>query len=186
MSSRNILVSTGFATVHPNNKLTINAVEAAELDSFSPEVRLSSRSCSSVYNAWFIGDSCQFVGSSESRRWEWYRRRQNGSTGRSRCLRSAAACSRTKMSNSSLPKSSNKYYCIAFRISYSKFVHITSFQKSSCIYHTSKLYNPPRVTGWSVCANHPQPIVSFPALLLFFHVHFTLRMYQHRSISRNA
>lgn len=33
-------VSGGFATVHPNNKLTINAVEAAPLDAFSVEVRL--------------------------------------------------------------------------------------------------------------------------------------------------
>ena len=32
-------VSGGFATVHPNNKLTINAIEAYELDQFSPEVR---------------------------------------------------------------------------------------------------------------------------------------------------
>ncbi|KIY44397.1 epsilon subunit of F1F0-ATP synthase N-terminal domain-containing protein [Fistulina hepatica ATCC 64428] len=30
-------VSGGFATVHPNNKLTINAVEAAPLEDFSPE-----------------------------------------------------------------------------------------------------------------------------------------------------
>ncbi|CEH14477.1 probable atp synthase delta chain mitochondrial [Ceraceosorus bombacis] len=30
-------VSGGFATVHPNNKLTINAIEAYELDQFSPE-----------------------------------------------------------------------------------------------------------------------------------------------------
>jgi F-type H+-transporting ATPase subunit delta len=34
-------VSGGFATVHPNNKLTINAIEAAPLEDFSPEVRLS-------------------------------------------------------------------------------------------------------------------------------------------------
>ena len=33
------LVSGGFANVHPNNKLTINAVEAAPLDNFSVEVR---------------------------------------------------------------------------------------------------------------------------------------------------
>ena len=32
-------VSGGFATVHPNNKLTINAVEAAPLEAFSAEVR---------------------------------------------------------------------------------------------------------------------------------------------------
>lgn len=32
------LVSGGFATVHPNNKLTINAVEAAPLEDFSVEV----------------------------------------------------------------------------------------------------------------------------------------------------
>jgi len=32
-------VSGGFATVHPNNKLTINAVEAAPLEDFSSEVR---------------------------------------------------------------------------------------------------------------------------------------------------
>lgn len=31
-------VSGGFATVHPNNKLTINAIEAYNLDQFSPEV----------------------------------------------------------------------------------------------------------------------------------------------------
>lgn len=34
-------VSGGFATVHPNNKLTINAVEAAPLEDFSLEVRIS-------------------------------------------------------------------------------------------------------------------------------------------------
>ncbi len=33
------LVSGGFATVHPNNSLTINAIEAAPLEDFSPEVR---------------------------------------------------------------------------------------------------------------------------------------------------
>lgn len=33
-------VSGGFATVHPNNKLTINAVEAAPLEDFSLEVRI--------------------------------------------------------------------------------------------------------------------------------------------------
>jgi F-type H+-transporting ATPase subunit delta len=32
-------VSGGFATVHPGNKLTINAVEAAPLEDFSLEVR---------------------------------------------------------------------------------------------------------------------------------------------------
>jgi F0F1-type ATP synthase epsilon subunit len=32
-------VSGGFATVHPSNSLTINAVEAYPLDSFSPEVK---------------------------------------------------------------------------------------------------------------------------------------------------
>ena len=36
--SPNNQVSGGFATVHPNNKLTINAVEAAPLDAFSVEV----------------------------------------------------------------------------------------------------------------------------------------------------
>jgi len=35
------LVSGGFATVHPNNKLTINAIEAAPLEDFSLEVRSS-------------------------------------------------------------------------------------------------------------------------------------------------
>ena len=34
----NASVSGGFATVHPNNKLTINAVEAAPLEAFSAEV----------------------------------------------------------------------------------------------------------------------------------------------------
>ena len=32
------IVSGGFANVHPNNKLTINAVEAAPLENFSIEV----------------------------------------------------------------------------------------------------------------------------------------------------
>lgn len=35
-------VSAGFATVHGNNSLTINAVEAYPLDKFSLEVRLLS------------------------------------------------------------------------------------------------------------------------------------------------
>lgn len=30
-------VSGGFATIHPNNRLTVNAVEAYSLDQFSPE-----------------------------------------------------------------------------------------------------------------------------------------------------
>lgn len=37
-------VSGGFATVHPNNKLTINAVEAAPLEDFSLEVRVHTHS----------------------------------------------------------------------------------------------------------------------------------------------
>ncbi|KAI0930159.1 hypothetical protein AcW1_008913 [Taiwanofungus camphoratus] len=36
-ASKKWFVSGGFATVHPNNKLTINAVEAAPLDEFSAE-----------------------------------------------------------------------------------------------------------------------------------------------------
>ncbi|EGO00093.1 hypothetical protein SERLA73DRAFT_180517 [Serpula lacrymans var. lacrymans S7.3] len=36
-TSKKWFVSGGFANVHPNNKLTINVVEAAPLDSFSPE-----------------------------------------------------------------------------------------------------------------------------------------------------
>ncbi|KAI0785682.1 epsilon subunit of F1F0-ATP synthase N-terminal domain-containing protein [Abortiporus biennis] len=35
--SKKWFVSGGFATVHPNNSLTINVVEAAPLDAFSPE-----------------------------------------------------------------------------------------------------------------------------------------------------
>lgn len=35
------IVSGGFATVHPNNKLTINVVEAAPLEDFSPEASSS-------------------------------------------------------------------------------------------------------------------------------------------------
>lgn len=33
-----MLASGGFATVHPGNKLTINVIEAAPLESFSSEV----------------------------------------------------------------------------------------------------------------------------------------------------
>jgi F-type H+-transporting ATPase subunit delta len=42
------IASGGFATVHPNNKLTINVVEAAPLEDFSIEVRssLSPSTCS--------------------------------------------------------------------------------------------------------------------------------------------
>ncbi|KAK7676866.1 hypothetical protein QCA50_009492 [Cerrena zonata] len=36
-TSKKWFVSGGFATVHPNNKLTINAVEAAPIEEFSPE-----------------------------------------------------------------------------------------------------------------------------------------------------
>ena len=36
-------VSGGFATVHPNNKLTINAIEAAPLEEFSLEVTCTTR-----------------------------------------------------------------------------------------------------------------------------------------------
>jgi len=35
--SKKWFTSSGFATVHPNNKLTINVVEAAPLETFSPE-----------------------------------------------------------------------------------------------------------------------------------------------------
>jgi len=37
-----LIVSAGFATMHGNNSLTINAVEAYELDKFSSEVRFLS------------------------------------------------------------------------------------------------------------------------------------------------
>ncbi|KAJ3503536.1 hypothetical protein NLJ89_g8385 [Agrocybe chaxingu] len=36
-ATHKFFVSSGFATVHPNNKLTINVVEGASLESFSPE-----------------------------------------------------------------------------------------------------------------------------------------------------
>ncbi|KAI0690520.1 epsilon subunit of F1F0-ATP synthase N-terminal domain-containing protein [Cytidiella melzeri] len=36
-ASKKFFVSGGFATVHPNNKLTINVIEAAALDAFSVE-----------------------------------------------------------------------------------------------------------------------------------------------------
>ncbi|OCH87041.1 epsilon subunit of F1F0-ATP synthase N-terminal domain-containing protein [Obba rivulosa] len=36
-TSKKWFVSSGFATVHPNNKLTINAIEAAPLEDFSAE-----------------------------------------------------------------------------------------------------------------------------------------------------
>lgn len=67
LSGRDFLVSGGFATVHPNNKLTINAIEAAPLEDFSPEVRpshvlayITSKLCSSS------GRSCEPSRSSES------------------------------------------------------------------------------------------------------------------------
>jgi len=36
-ASKKFFVSGGFATVHPNNKLTVNVIEAAPLDAFSAE-----------------------------------------------------------------------------------------------------------------------------------------------------
>ncbi|KAI3613426.1 hypothetical protein CBS9595_004259 [Malassezia furfur] len=36
-SAKRFFVSSGFATIHPNNQLTVNAVEAYSLDAFSPE-----------------------------------------------------------------------------------------------------------------------------------------------------
>ncbi|GJE97771.1 epsilon subunit of F1F0-ATP synthase N-terminal domain-containing protein [Phanerochaete sordida] len=36
-TSKKFFVAGGFATVHPNNKLTVNVVEAAPLESFSAE-----------------------------------------------------------------------------------------------------------------------------------------------------
>ncbi|KAG7098840.1 hypothetical protein E1B28_000744 [Marasmius oreades] len=49
--SKKWFISGGFATVHPNNKLTINAVEAAPLDAFSPEaVRTNLQEASRVAN----------------------------------------------------------------------------------------------------------------------------------------
>jgi len=36
-ASKKFFVSGGFATVHPSNRLTINVVEAAPLENFSPE-----------------------------------------------------------------------------------------------------------------------------------------------------
>ncbi|KAH7916570.1 F1 complex, delta/epsilon subunit of ATPase [Hygrophoropsis aurantiaca] len=39
-ASKKWFVSGGFANVHPGNKLTINVIEAAPLDSFSPEATL--------------------------------------------------------------------------------------------------------------------------------------------------
>jgi hypothetical protein len=38
-------VSTGFATVHPNNTLTINAVEAYPIDKFSADVSTRANVC---------------------------------------------------------------------------------------------------------------------------------------------
>ncbi|KAL4402861.1 delta subunit of the central stalk of mitochondrial F1F0 ATP synthase, Atp16 [Malassezia pachydermatis] len=36
-TSKKFFVSSGFASIHPNNTLTVNAVEAYPLDQFSPE-----------------------------------------------------------------------------------------------------------------------------------------------------
>ncbi|CCU99815.1 unnamed protein product [Malassezia sympodialis ATCC 42132] len=36
-TSKKFFVSSGFATIHPNNRLTINAIEAYTVDKFSPE-----------------------------------------------------------------------------------------------------------------------------------------------------
>ncbi|WFD44875.1 delta subunit of the central stalk of mitochondrial F1F0 ATP synthase, atp16 [Malassezia psittaci] len=36
-TAKRFFVSSGFATIHPNNQLTLNAVEAYSMDAFSPE-----------------------------------------------------------------------------------------------------------------------------------------------------
>lgn len=46
-------MSGGFANVHPGNKLTINVVEGAPLESFSPEVWYSSWECPARLTYWF-------------------------------------------------------------------------------------------------------------------------------------
>ena len=43
-------VSEGFATVHPNNKLIINAIEAAPLEDFSLEVTCTTRHAQAKMN----------------------------------------------------------------------------------------------------------------------------------------
>lgn len=53
VSFLNSAVSGGFANVHPGNKLTINVVEGAPLDAFSPEVCYSFLDCSSCLISWF-------------------------------------------------------------------------------------------------------------------------------------
>lgn len=67
MNAHNIPVSGGFATVHPNNKLTINVVEAAPLDAFSPEVSSRRRLNWSNNLTIFPGCTIKSAGSVEGR-----------------------------------------------------------------------------------------------------------------------
>ena len=69
-----LLASGGFATVHPNNKLTINVIEAAPLEEFSPEARF--RFLVAVIMAYccivLTGYSCQPPGGLAGCKWEWH------------------------------------------------------------------------------------------------------------------
>lgn len=70
-----VLVSGGFATVHPNNKLTVNVIEAAPLDAFSAEVSFHEFGAvllltSSLAVAILAGCPLQLAGGFEGCKWK--------------------------------------------------------------------------------------------------------------------
>jgi hypothetical protein len=93
-------VSGGFATVHPNNTLLINAVEAYPLDAFSPEVRCSfSESCLHSVQTLLIGGSLWPSRSAKSSRRQWQRGGKGRGERRGRCAYSdfTECCERSKL-----------------------------------------------------------------------------------------
>lgn len=69
-----LLASGGFATVHPNNKLTINVIEAAPLDDFSPEARFCFLIAMTMAYCCIVltGYPCQPPGGIAGCKWEWH------------------------------------------------------------------------------------------------------------------
>lgn len=81
------LVSSGFATIHPNNKLTINVVEAAPLEDFSVEVSIIQYM--TMYNYLTQcrqGRALELARSPQSSRRKWFRSRKVGGSHRGGCI----------------------------------------------------------------------------------------------------
>jgi hypothetical protein len=80
LSSHKNIVSGGFATVHPNNKLTINVVEGAPLEDFSIEVRSMLAVYHGVQPIFSPGYSQQLSRCTKGGSWKRFGSGEDGST----------------------------------------------------------------------------------------------------------